>query len=539
MKRFLAKYDYFLCLLGLFGLCLLIVNPTGDFPLNDDWSYSKSVAILYKDNLYNIGEWAAMTLFTHIMWGYLFVKAFGFSFFVLRISTYVSCIIGMWFMSKLVLKITSNKWLAFFTCLILLFNPIFFSLGNTFMTDINYNTLLILSIYFAHDFFQSGRLLSYVMVFVFSTLLVLLRQFGITVPVCFAFATLFYQNKKWWYTLGAFALTIGVYLIFKQYENYLKSTLQPYAAYKYSGSFNLFEEKFWDDFFYNFNRRARLIAVYVLVFISPMTAIFLIDLIKKIKIHVIVPTILFTVFLVLLLCSELRFPLGNIFSGMALGPETFCQSWQSDTYNSSVTFTKVVDAAKYILTFISALAINFRIILFIQNKNFSSVVKPWHIFIPLVFCCYVLMIFISVSYFDRYHVPLITIALIYLSSMLFRFKTSYIPATIIVGCFFYVAVPGTKDYFTLNSKRWEAYHYLKNKDIPTSKINGGFEINCWNDGEINWWVNFYETKGYDYLIQFSPAPNFRPLKEYEFQRYFPYKKDKIYIFAREGVSVPE
>jgi hypothetical protein len=32
---------------------------------------------------------------------------------------------------------------------------------------------------------------------------------------------------------------------------------------------------------------------------------------------------------------------------------------------------------------------------------------------------------------------------------------------------------------------------------------------------------------------FNPEPNFKALKEFEFQHYFPYKKDKIYIFVRE------
>jgi hypothetical protein len=128
---------------------------------------------------------------------------------------------------------------------------------------------------------------------------------------------------------------------------------------------------------------------------------------------------------------------------------------------------------------------------------------------------------------------------IYFSSILYNSKPSYILASVIVVCFLYVSVFGTKDYFSLNRQRWEAYRYLKGKGIPNSKINGGFEIDCWNEGELSWWSNFTELKGRDYLIQFTPAPNFIPVKEFGFQRYFPYKKDKLYIFVRKGVKVPE
>ena len=39
-------------------------------------------------------------------------------------------------------------------------------------------------------------------------------------------------------------------------------------------------------------------------------------------------------------------------------------------------------------------------------------------------------------------------------------------------------------------------------------------------------------EGYDYLIQFKSEDGFKLYKEYEFQRYFPYRKDKINIFVR-------
>ena len=193
MKSFLLRYRYSLLLILIFVICEIIVSPYGNFPLNDDWSYAKSVLIFNKDGKIDIGDWPAMTLMTHILWGALFTKILGFSFSVLRLSTLISSIIGILVLNKLVVRISKSDLIGFVASLTLLFNPFYFSLTNTYMTDVNFNTLVVVCCYFAYDFFQTKNFLSFILVFIFSLLLVLLRQFGIILPVCFLFSCLFFK----------------------------------------------------------------------------------------------------------------------------------------------------------------------------------------------------------------------------------------------------------------------------------------------------------------------------------------------------------
>src|SRR5690348_12597464 len=165
MKAVFLNHRYYFLFLLIFLLAELIVQPFGNYPLNDDWSYAKSVIIMQNENRLDIGDWPAMTLVTHLLWGFAFVKLFGFSFLTLRISTIISMLIGMWVLNRLVTRITENKLSGFIACLTLLFNPIFFGVSNTFMTDVNFVTLLILTFYFAYDFLVSGSKLSFVLVF--------------------------------------------------------------------------------------------------------------------------------------------------------------------------------------------------------------------------------------------------------------------------------------------------------------------------------------------------------------------------------------
>jgi hypothetical protein len=114
----------------------------------------------------------------------------------------------------------------------------------------------------------------------------------------------------------------------------------------------------------------------------------------------------------------------------------------------------------------------------------------------------------------------------------FSFNANYLILPFIM--FVYISVAGTKDYLTINRIRWQAYFEVKQEtNLPADKINGGFEVNCWNDGVPTWWSDFVSIERFDYLIQFTPEPGFEVKKEFDFQRYFPFKKDKIVIFKRK------
>ena len=61
MLRFVKEYRLYFLLLLLFLFAEIFVNPLADFPLNDDWSYSKSVKFLLEKN--QIGRYIFVHLF--------------------------------------------------------------------------------------------------------------------------------------------------------------------------------------------------------------------------------------------------------------------------------------------------------------------------------------------------------------------------------------------------------------------------------------------------------------------------------------------
>lgn len=543
MRAFVNNHKYYFLLGLIFLVAELLVNPIADLPLNDDWTYGKSVLILKNEGKIDIGAFAAMTLFSHLVWGFAFVKLFGFSFTVLRFSTLISSLIGIFVLNKLLSSITKNKVTAFIGCLVLLFNPLYFNLSNTYMTDVNFNTLLLLCCYFAHRFYETRSLVPFVLVFVMSSLLVLIRQFGIVVPICFTLSVLFMAEKRWLYTGLALVLTCVVYGVFKYYEGYLKGMLVPYASYKFSGQVNPGSSAFWDLFFYNLGARYKQILVHLLVYTFPLVLIFSGGIIRRAKKMAAIAVTLLSFTSVYFLLRTEAFPFHNVFTNMSLGAETFYETLSTETKNYRPhTFAPDFENCMTVVKYLFSGGTLSLLLLFIIERLGSGeriqVLKPELVFSMSFFCAYVFLILITESYFDRYHLPLISI-LILLFGFLYRDVSVNYKYTIplLLGMF-YISVFGTKDYLELNRTRWKAYHYLRHeKQIPADKINGGFEVNCWNEGQYNWWYDFLNLDNFDYLIQYRDHSGFKPYKSFEFQRCFPLEKDQINIFVREGIEV--
>ena len=65
----------------------MLTNPIAESPFNDDWSYAHTVKILQETGKLTYNGWAAASVIAQAYWGLLWVKMFGFSYTVLRLST--------------------------------------------------------------------------------------------------------------------------------------------------------------------------------------------------------------------------------------------------------------------------------------------------------------------------------------------------------------------------------------------------------------------------------------------------------------------
>ncbi|MBI4051897.1 MAG: hypothetical protein HY400_05270, partial [Elusimicrobia bacterium] len=133
-------------LLFFYLACAFLLKPWSlDFPLNDDWVYTWAVQHLLEKGSIRLSEWGASTQVVQILWGALWTKILGWSLGSLKISTLVSAIGGAYFLNSILKLLDIPSYLRLLTVLLLAANPIYFCLSFTFMTDVPFLALMLLS----------------------------------------------------------------------------------------------------------------------------------------------------------------------------------------------------------------------------------------------------------------------------------------------------------------------------------------------------------------------------------------------------------
>ena len=203
---------------------IILVNPVGNFPLNDDWSYGNAVRGIIEGRTFRPSGWTGMTLFSQALWGSLFCLPFGFSFTALRFSTLSLACVGLLGTYVLLSLIRTPRWLAILGALLLAFNPIYFALSFTFMTDVPFTVFTILGLIFLIRRLQVESDLYLVIGTLMVTAAILCRQLGLFLPLAFAFV-FFIQHGVSWRTfvqaLGPLSIGVGALI---GYENWLEVT---------------------------------------------------------------------------------------------------------------------------------------------------------------------------------------------------------------------------------------------------------------------------------------------------------------------------
>jgi len=192
MSKNIQKYLFLILLLALFAAQFFFISPKGEFALNDDWVHADTIKHWAETDEFRLMPFAGPTFYVPIIYGTALVKIFGFSFTMFRISTLIIAILSLIAYFLLLNKITSRPALAFIGAMVLWFNPIFYNLSFTFMTDIPALLSLCISMYLYYLGFETGKTKYLFWGTVFGLLSAYTRQTGILI----IFAALLYLLIK-------------------------------------------------------------------------------------------------------------------------------------------------------------------------------------------------------------------------------------------------------------------------------------------------------------------------------------------------------
>lgn len=531
----------------LWLITIFIINPLGEFPLNDDWSYAKSVLILYEQGKMTIDYWAAMTLVAQISWGTLFCKIFGFSFLTLRISTLVIALLGLLAFYQIALSISLNKKLALFASLVLCFNPLFLSLSFTFMTDVHFFSLSIISILFYLKYTEEKKILYILLATIFSIITALIRQPGIIFPLAYMLC-MFYKNRNMMTLIKSFIPFLLTLFALLLHSLWLQSTGYGEGVVGIQGALMSLS---WLLDIYHVLVRLSYCVLYSGIFLLPLSMLYWKNVNQYIVKYKFKLLYAFVPIAVLLLIGGVHYPIpdiGSIVHNLGIGPKTLKDS------SFKINISPQLHEQLWIvpMKLISILGSIMVLLLLIRKKEpndtaelqqqTQQITPQTNTYIWIVIGLYVVLLTINRVFFDR-HIILLT-ALVSLLILSQKIEYTVVHRNIAIGCLVlmsWFSISGTHDYLSWNRARWEAINYLNHElKITPDRIDAGFEYNAWNNAgpynkppqKINekswWWVTDDE-----YVISFGDIPGYKKLKAYPYFQLLTFQNGSIFILKRE------
>jgi len=530
-----------LLLVGTYVVSILVVNPLGDFPLNDDWSFSRAVEGLVEHGDWRPTGWTSMSLITQSLWGAIFCLPAGFSFNALRFSKLTLAIVGILALYVLFITNDRGKLFAVTAALTLGFNPIYYELSATFMTDVPFAVFTLLSTIF---FVRCIRRFAYLDLWIACALAVaatLCRQLGLFLPLAFAVALVMQRGFSIRWLPRAILPSVAcvtTLMLFQHWTSITGRMPAIYGTFGDAGSLSIRE----------IGSRIDTALLYLGLFCLPILLLGSSNprLNTNSPILRVLPALSGGLFALLSIyftfgLSE-RWMLarrGNILIPQGLGPLTLRGSYEQlpSWFWGIVKALSVVGGALLVRGIVASSVV------LIQKLRISDVSDEEivQIFFLTAVGAYALPI-LAGGFFDRYLVPLVPF-LLYLNAG--KLPREDVGATIrksasavLIAFVAAFAVLGTRDYLTWNRVRWEALTELQQTaSVSAHDIDGGFEYNGWflydpayqkTSNKSWWWVR--DDK---YMIAFSKTTGFKVVKAYEYFNWMPPKVHTLFLLQRD------
>lgn len=541
------------------SIMTIVVNPLGDFPLNDDWAYAESVKHLLETGNFQLPGWAVANLLPLVLWGALFCLPLGFSFTALRFSTLTLGLIGVVATYKLLQEIIVDRKIALIGAFILAVNPIYFGLANTFMTDVPHYAVTILSLYFFCRGINQNSWRAIIVAVFWAIISLLIRQ--VTAALFFGYAVAYVVKNK-----AKISSIITAAILFVCLPVGIQSIFSRVFWPKNFGNYGAKEQEFVSEITYidietivDFLYFALRAFIYLGCFLFPFLVIAFIIKFQRIKSlsqkSILTGSLLFlsvTIGIWLFSATE-RMPFaGNVIIDWGLGPLTL----RDTLLSQSKSIPNYLEIFWIIITIVATIGAALLLIftcfsafqLFL-NRQISLEKRSLILLNNSTAFIYFLPLGLS-FFFDRYLLLLLPLSMVMVLNSLdninrfkLSFKTELIALLIIlsIGIF---TVAATHDYLSWNRVRWQALESLRQEQIPPQFIDGGFEFNGWylydpdypvyqkyRNNVVWWWV----AKD-DYIIAFSPIEGYSAIEQYSLKNWLPFPSDRILVLQKNNMN---
>jgi hypothetical protein len=473
---------------ALFLVLVALIGPWSELPINDDWQYAHVAKSLAEKATLTVDVPIAPTVVGQSLMAFPVIRALGFSHLALRFLTMTLSILILFELGYLLSISAVPGGLQFVALANVVANPLFLHLSTSFMTE-NYAYfvgLLGACIWFygrnRHPV-ASGVIAAAIVGFAFW-----IRQFSALVLPALILAELISARVgsrslrplaiRWSASLGVFAVSVAAYFAWatstgnftSAFSGPLGSALSPdpLSILVELGVFLFYVTFFFAPFLVAFIRREKpsvgALLIPALLAASAGFALALGDWTgsPRASLH---PTFPF---------------LHNLLTEYGVGPITL-----TDVYWNNAQTRPSVSAAPWII-----LEVVMIILSFAWFRVFALVKEQKNELAIFGICLAVLSftaVAISFRYaiLDRYHYPALLAFTVAIAVLFPRGseRRLYRAAVLWIGCLGLFSTLSLHDYFRWNEVRVDLVREAQRRGIALSQLDGGYEVNGWNDVE--------------------------------------------------------
>lgn len=545
-----------LAIAALWVVMVGLLSPLGDFPLNDDWTYARSVKTILDSGRFELLPWSQPTALPQAYWGALFCRLFGFSFTTLRFSTLVLGLGGVLVTYLLLRHLKARPSTALLGATTVAVNPLYFCLSNSFMTDVPLYFLAVTSLLMLVRGFQRDDPAWLVSGILVSLVAILQRQLAIVLPLGFAAAYLWSRRI----TPRRSAIAVGPLLVGFLLHFLLQQWLEAQGRVPFLSTRDILTAAS-QNFLPRLAENAVTLLVYTGLFVLPNSlarfdAWLADDSARSPRRVWLGVGGLIALSLVILWTLPRPMPFSqNVLTYFGFGPLSL-----RDTYILERNYPPKAAALAFAWAGVTLLAaVGASLLLDRCWRDGVAAIRGIRargrgalgavpVLLIATFSGYVVLIAaVTIAFFDRYLLLCIPFALIAVgenSPVGQSLRASAFPrflAWLLVAISAAFSLVAMRDYLAWNGARWEALASLTERQgISPAVIDGGYEFNGWHmyvptplgevpAGKSWWWV-----KDDEYVIASGPLPGYREIASYPFERWLLRERSRIAVLQRVG-----
>lgn len=497
---------------------VLLVNVRGEFPLNDDWAYTRTSLRLATTGEYRPDHHVEMTLFTQALYGAGVIRLAGFSFTALRLSTAALGLLAILATYAMCREAMISRAGAAFGSLVLLANPLFLNLSVTFMTDVPFTALTAVMAWLAVRALARARVADVAALSIVAVLAVLLRQVAIVGALAFAAGRLSSGRNRSAIVEGLTPVICAL-VAWQAFDWWLRAGGRAPAIYGQKiGTLGevVLGPLLWDVV--GHAKRLLNISFYMGVFTAPIAAWALWpERPRAARQWTLVAACVIVLALVAL--SGKVAPWGSsILYDTGIGPPMLRDVDRG--------FTIPAHAPRWIWRVVTITAAAFLLLTSygVWRRLRQVLSAPELPFDRALFVSAVTMIavylapLVVTSFYDRYLVALVPWALLLFAPQLRERRPPpgrliAVGLLVLSGSF---SVAATHDWLSFNRARWQAIrHLLDERHAAVDTVDGGFEYTGWYRPGVNW----REVPNPQYVVALGEMPGYRTVARFSYGRW--------------------